>query len=212
MGGSSAGWVGLELWSPPPLLIPRVSWVGLQPPLLSLVTGALSSWLLVPLSALSLCRHQRVKKCVFTPCVYTPYTRNFQENSIIDKNGHFSSHPKIMISSLTVCLSKMSSILVGRTLHTQLQDPGFSFSGWHVLVIAQKWWSCFPFFFPMAHHETNLQRQGYVANLVHRKCPPQNYKRGGGLGGSKVGWVGLVQNTPPPYKRSLPTRTSRSGG
>ena len=32
------------------------------------------------------------------------------------KNGHFSSHPKIIISFLTVCLSKMSSILVGGTL------------------------------------------------------------------------------------------------
>ena len=45
------------------------------------------------------------------------------------KNGHFSSHPKIIISSLTVCLSKMSSILVGGTLHAQLQDPGFNSSG-----------------------------------------------------------------------------------
>ena len=32
------------------------------------------------------------------------------------KNGHFSSHPKIIISFLTMCLSKMSSILVGGTL------------------------------------------------------------------------------------------------
>ena len=32
------------------------------------------------------------------------------------KNGHFSSHPKMIISFLTVCLSKMSSILVGGTL------------------------------------------------------------------------------------------------
>ena len=42
MGGSSAGWVGLQLWTPTPLIIPRVSWVGLLPHLLSLVTGALS--------------------------------------------------------------------------------------------------------------------------------------------------------------------------
>ena len=53
MGGSSAGWVGLKLWIPPPLIILRVSWVGLQPPFLSLVTGALSGCLLVPPSALS---------------------------------------------------------------------------------------------------------------------------------------------------------------
>ena len=52
MGGSSAGWVGLKLWTPPPLIILRVPWVGLQPPLLSLVTGALSGCLLMPPSAL----------------------------------------------------------------------------------------------------------------------------------------------------------------
>ena len=34
---------------------------------------------------------QRVQKCVFTPCVYTQYTWNFQENSIMDKNWHFLS-------------------------------------------------------------------------------------------------------------------------
>ena len=67
----------------------------------------------------------------------------------------------------------------------------------------------FPFF-SMAHHETNLQGQGFVANLVCKRCSPQNYQRGGGPGwvksgvaGCKVGWVGLVQNTPPSYKRSL---------
>ena len=58
VGGSSAGWVGLKLWTPTPLIIPRVSWVGLLPHLLSLVTGALSGCLLVPFSALSLCRWQ----------------------------------------------------------------------------------------------------------------------------------------------------------
>ena len=47
------------------------------------------------------------------------------------------------------------------------------------------------------------ERLGF--NLVHKKCSPQIYKRGGGsgwvksrVGGSKVGWVGLVQNTPTP--------------
>ena len=67
---------------------------------------------------------------------------------MMDKSGHFSSHPKMIISSLTVCLSKMSSILVGGTLHAQLQDPGFLSSGWHIPVIAHKWWSCFPLFSP----------------------------------------------------------------
>ena len=51
----------------------------------------------------------------------------------------------------------------------------------------------------MAHHETTLQMSGYVTNLVYNKCSPQNYKRGAvWVGGSKVGWVGIVQNTPPP--------------
>ena len=58
VGGSSAGWVGRKLWTPTPLILPRVSWVGLLPHLLSLVTGALSGCLLVPFSALSLCRWQ----------------------------------------------------------------------------------------------------------------------------------------------------------
>ena len=45
-------WVGGSkgLDPPPPLMILRVSWVGLLPHLLSLVTGALSGCLLVPLS------------------------------------------------------------------------------------------------------------------------------------------------------------------
>ena len=38
---------------------------------------------------------KRVKKNVFSvPCVYVPCTPNFQENSILDKNGHFSSQPQ----------------------------------------------------------------------------------------------------------------------
>ena len=38
------------------------------------------------------------------------------------------------------------------------------------------------------------ERLGF--NLVCKKCSPQNCKRGGG---AKVGWVGLVQNTPPRF-------------
>ena len=62
-GGGLGGWVfsqvaGSKALDPPPLIIPRVSWVGLLPHLLSLVTGALSGCLLVPLSAQSLCKWQ----------------------------------------------------------------------------------------------------------------------------------------------------------
>ena len=65
------------------------------------------------------------------------------------KNGHFSSHPKIIISFLTVCLSKMSSILVGGTLMHNCKTLGsIPRVGWHIPVIAQKRWSCFPLFFP----------------------------------------------------------------
>ena len=70
--GGSAGWVSSS--GPPSSYNSEGSWVGLQPPLLSLVTGALSGWLLVPLSALSLCRHhaKRVKKMCFHPmCLYS---------------------------------------------------------------------------------------------------------------------------------------------
>ena len=52
MGGSKA------LDPPPPLIILRVFWVGLLPHLLSLVTGALSGCLLVPLSVVSFPRWQ----------------------------------------------------------------------------------------------------------------------------------------------------------
>ena len=56
-GGGLGGWVfswvgGSEALDPPPLIILRVSWVGVLPPLLSLLTGALSGGLLVPPSAL----------------------------------------------------------------------------------------------------------------------------------------------------------------
>ena len=54
VGGSKA------LDPPPRRIIPRVSWVGLLPPLLSLVTGALAGCLLVPLSALLLCKHHAI--------------------------------------------------------------------------------------------------------------------------------------------------------
>ena len=46
------------------------------------------------------------------------------------------------------------------------------------------------------------ERLGF--NLVCKKCSPQNYKGGGGLGGSKVGWVGpklggwVLSKIPPP--------------
>ena len=50
-------------------------------------------------------------------------------------------------------------------------------------------------------------------NLAYKKCSPQNYKRGCGLGGSKVGWVGPKLGgwvlseipSPPSYNRSLIT-------
>ena len=111
----------------------------------------------------------------------------------MDKNGHFSSHPKMIISSATMCLSKMSSIPVGGTLHAQLQDPAFNSSSWHIPVIAQKHWSCFPLFFPWLIMKL---RQGCVANLVYKKCSTKNCKRGGGVwvgqkwGGWVQSWVG----------------------
>ena len=74
-GGGLGGWVfsrvgGSKALDPPPLIILRVSWVGLLPHLLSLVTGALSGCLLVPLSVVSLCRWQVCRWQFFTwrPC------------------------------------------------------------------------------------------------------------------------------------------------
>ena len=57
------------------------------------------------------------------------------------------------------------------------------------------------------------ERLGF--NLVHKKCSPQNYKRGGGLGGSKVGWVGpklggwVLSKIPPPSYKRRATSTRR---
>ena len=61
-GGRGSGWVGLKLWIPPPPSYNyEISWVGLLPPLSSLLTGASSGCLLVPLWASSLCRrHAKV--------------------------------------------------------------------------------------------------------------------------------------------------------
>ena len=55
MGGSSAGWVGLKLWTPPSYN--SKGFLGWAPATPSFFAGALSGCLLVPLSTLSLCRH-----------------------------------------------------------------------------------------------------------------------------------------------------------
>ena len=70
-GGGLGGWVfsrvgGSKALDPPPLIILSVFWVGLLPHLLSLVTGALSGCLLVPLSVVSLCRSQVCRWQFFT--------------------------------------------------------------------------------------------------------------------------------------------------
>ena len=64
--GSGGGWVfnrvggSKALEHPPLFIIPRVSWVGHLPHPLSLFTEALSGWVLLPLFALSLCRHHAI--------------------------------------------------------------------------------------------------------------------------------------------------------
>ena len=59
------------------------------------------------------------------------------------KNGHFSS-PKIIISFLTVCLSKMSSILGGTLMHNCKILGSIPRVGIYLSLP----WSCFPLFFP----------------------------------------------------------------
>ena len=94
----------------------------------------------------------------------------------------------------TLCCTKLSELVgspVVKKLNCNSKDP--LFEPWYCEVLV-----CHPLGMP------NLgERLGF--NLVHKKCSPQNYKRGGGsrcvksrVGGSKVGWVGLVQNSPPP--------------
>ena len=143
MGGSKA-------LDPPPLIIPRVSWVGLQPPLLSLVTGALSGWLVVPLSALLLCRHhaKRVKKKCFHPmCLYSIYSAFPGEFKNAQKWAFFQSSQNTYLIPDRVLVKDVQYPSWWNT-DAQLQDPGFNSSGWHIPVIAQKRWSCFPLFFP----------------------------------------------------------------
>ena len=119
------------------------------------------------------------------------------------KNGHFFSHPKMIISFLTVCLSKMSSILVGGTLMHNCKILASIPQVGIYLHCAKAVELFFPFF-PMAHHETNLQRQGHVAIWFTKNAPHRIIRGGGsgwvksGVGGSKVGWVGLVQDILPP--------------
>ena len=70
---------------PPPLkLAPKCRTIGTK--------GAESKFFLM---------RQRVENGVFTLCVYTQYTRNFQEKSIMGKNGYFFSPPKISIPPLS---------------------------------------------------------------------------------------------------------------
>ena len=121
----------------------------------------------------------------------------------MNNNGHFSfCQPKIIIPSLTTGSSEMPSILFGQTLHLHLQYPGV---GTYLLSGGFP-----PPLFSLAHHETNVQRQGFVANVVYKKCSPQNYMRGWVWVGQKWGgwvqsWVGgsCPKQPPPSYKRSL---------
>ena len=81
---------------------------------------------------------------------------------------------------------------------TKLQAGRYIFS--HVLQ--HQWVSCIFMIFPFVcilfgAGMPNLgERIGF--NLSCKKRAPQNDKRGGGPGGSEVGWVGLHPNTPPP--------------
>ena len=180
VGGSSAGWGGLKLWTPrTSLIIPRVSWVGLLPHLLSLVTGALSGCLLVPLSALSLCRWQVCRWQFFrwgtfffkTSETCGPFgVQNYQSWFVAQLSRYMTAVPVI---------------------------PGSNSGIVQFLV-------CHPLGLP-----NTGERLGF--NLVHKKCSPQIYKRGGGFGGGQKlgGWVqswvgGFCPKYPPPsYKRSL---------
>ena len=81
VGGSSAQWVGLRLWAPRPLIIPRVSWIGHLPRPLSLFTEALSGCVLLPLFTLSLCRHHAEMSLYFNSVVnasWAPIVRRLE--------------------------------------------------------------------------------------------------------------------------------------
>ena len=173
MGGSKAQ-------DPPRLIIPRVSRVGLLPPLLSLVTGALSGWLLVPLSALSSCSHhtKKGKNMFFHPIFVYPKNSEFSEEFNNGQKGAFfestqNNYPipdQWFIIDAQYCSWRnialalalaMSWILFLGLAYTCRQARGMDLF--------------FPRFISMAIHATNLQRQGFVANLVYKNCSPENY-------------------------------------
>ena len=75
----------------------------------------------------------------FHPMCFSSTYSEFSGNSIMDKNGHFSRQPKIIIPSYGS--SEMPSILVGGTLHLHLQGLGFNSRGWQTAAIGQQGWS-----------------------------------------------------------------------
>ena len=109
---------------------------------------------------------QRVKNCFFTLCVNTQYTRNCQEKSIMGKNGYFFSVRPKLVSHLcaeflrdghypswwdTVLTNKGS--LVQFPVVAKVQYSGTRVvKAWVVKVFS-------PFFPPIAHQESTMQRQ-----------------------------------------------------
>ena len=95
-----------KVWTPTPLIIPRVSWVGLLPHFFSLVTRALSGCLLVPFSALPLCRWQVCRWQCFRWSIF------FSDN---------------ILNLWTFCCTKLSELVhspVVKVLDCNLMIPG----------------------------------------------------------------------------------------
>ena len=204
--------MGLKLWTPPCYKSEGfLGWAPATPSffghrsLVWLVAGAPFRFVVVQAPC------QKGKKMCFHPMsLYSIYSEFSGEFNNGQKWAFFQS-------------SQNNYLIPDRVLVKDVQYP----SWWNIArATARSWvhflglaYTChcakavelFPPFFPMAHHETNLQRQGYVANLVYKKCSPQNYKRGGVWVGQK--WGGWVQSwvggscpkypPPPSYKRSL---------
>ena len=103
---------GVNLWTPPPYN--SEGFLGWAPATPSFFGHRSLVWLVAgaPFRFVVHAPCQKGKKKCFHPmCLYSIYSE-FSRKFKNAQKWAFSSHPKIIISFVTVCLSKMSSILV----------------------------------------------------------------------------------------------------
>ena len=100
------------------------------------------------------------KNLCFTLCVYTQYTRNFQEKSIMGKNGYFFSPLEISIPPLSrVCQRWPLPWLVGHCTDKQRALGSIPSGSKSPLLNYKGLEGVLSIFSPLAHQESTMQRQ-----------------------------------------------------